>query len=87
MSQSRPTLSSSSRECSVVDGVRQIQRIAVRNAEVGGIPINRALPTRERRLVFSRSRWTDGIQRHLARHGCGAASAHRAANVHLDDRG
>lgn len=54
MSQSRPTLSSSSRECPVVDGVRQIQRIAVRNAEVGGIPINRALPTRERRPgVFS----------------------------------
>ncbi len=51
MSQSRPTLSSSSRECPVVDGVRQIQRIAVRNAEVGGIPINRALPTRERRTV------------------------------------
>lgn len=45
MSQSRPTLSSPSRECPVVDGVRQIQRIAVRNAEVGGIPINRALPT------------------------------------------
>lgn len=35
MSQSRPTLSSPSRECPVVDGVRQIQRIAVRNAEVG----------------------------------------------------
>ncbi|BEO04470.1 pirin family protein [Serratia marcescens] len=51
MSQSRPTLSSPSRECPVVDGVRQIQRIAVRNAEVGGIPINRALPTRERRTV------------------------------------
>lgn len=51
MSQPRPTLSSPSRECPVVDGVRQIQRIAVRNAEVGGIPINRALPTRERRTV------------------------------------
>lgn len=51
MSQSRPTLSSPTRECPVVDGVRQIQRIAVRNAEVGGIPINRALPTRERRTV------------------------------------
>ena len=34
MSQSRPT-PSPSRECPVVDGVRQIQRIAVRNAEVG----------------------------------------------------
>ena len=34
MSQSRPTLSSPSR-VPVVDGVRQIQRIAVRNAEVG----------------------------------------------------
>ncbi|MDW5498615.1 pirin family protein [Pseudomonas lundensis] len=51
MSNSRPTYSSSSRDCPVVDGIRQIQRIAVRNAEVGGIEINRALPTRERRTV------------------------------------
>ncbi len=51
MSQSRPTRFSPSRECPVIDGARQIQRIAVRNAEVGGIPINRALPTRERRTV------------------------------------
>lgn len=35
MSQSRPTRSLPSRERPVVDGVRQIQRIAVRNAEVG----------------------------------------------------
>lgn len=52
MSNSRPTYSSSSRDCPVVDGIRQIQRIAVRNAEVGGgIPISRALPTRERRTL------------------------------------
>jgi len=51
MSNSRPTHSSSSRDCPVVEGVRQIQRITARNAEVGGIPINRALPTRERRTV------------------------------------
>ncbi len=90
MSQPRPTLSSPSRECPVVDGVRQIQRIAVRNAEVGGIPINRALPTRERRTVGA---WcfldhagptvfngtSPGMD--VGAHPC------RAANVHLDDRG
>ncbi|CAI0763348.1 Quercetin 2,3-dioxygenase [Serratia entomophila] len=51
MSNSRPTRSSSSRDCPTVDGIRQIQRIAVRGAEVGGVPIARALPTRERRTV------------------------------------
>ncbi|CAI0740109.1 pirin family protein [Serratia ficaria] len=51
MSHSRPTPSSSSRLCPTPDGASQIQRIAVRTAEVGGVPIARALPTRERRTV------------------------------------
>lgn len=66
MSQSRPTLSSPSRECPVVDGVRQIQRIAVRNAEVGAFRSTahcqpgKGAPSV---LVLSRSRRADGIQR------------------------
>ena len=66
MSQSRPTLSSPSRECPVVDGVRQIQRIAVRNAEVGAfLSTARCQPGKAHRrcLVLSRSRRADGIQR------------------------
>ncbi|MBD3896294.1 pirin family protein [Halomonas sp. ML-15] len=42
---------SSSLDCPVVDGKRQIQHVAPRSADVGGIPVNRVLPTRERRLV------------------------------------
>lgn len=42
---------SSSLDCPVADGRRQIQRIAPRTADVGGIPVNRVLPTRQRRLV------------------------------------
>ncbi|WP_416139935.1 pirin family protein [Halomonas sp. HK25] len=42
---------SSSLDCPVVDGRRQVQHVAARVAEVGGIPIHRVLPTRHRRLV------------------------------------
>jgi quercetin 2,3-dioxygenase len=42
---------SSSLDCPVVDGRRQVQHVAARVAEVGGIPIHRVLPTRQRRLV------------------------------------
>lgn len=42
---------SSSRDCPVVDGSREIQRIEARAAEVGGIPIHRAMPTRRRRVI------------------------------------
>lgn len=41
----------SSRECPVVDGQRQIQHIAPRTADVGGIHVSRVLPSRHRRLV------------------------------------
>lgn len=41
----------SSRDCPRVEGERQIQRIAPRLAEVGGIPVARVLPVRERRLI------------------------------------
>ncbi|WP_148254346.1 pirin family protein [Aidingimonas lacisalsi] len=41
----------SSLDCPVVDGTRQIQHVSPRSAEVGGIPINRVLPSRQRRLV------------------------------------
>lgn len=41
----------SSRECPVIDGQRQIQHIAPRTADVGGIHVSRVLPSRHRRLV------------------------------------
>ncbi|QTF93784.1 pirin family protein [Halomonas sp. BM-2019] len=42
---------SSSLDCPVVDGRRQVQHVPAREAEVGGIPIHRVLPSRQRRLV------------------------------------
>ncbi|PRY73677.1 pirin family protein [Halomonas ventosae] len=42
---------SSSLDCPVVDGRRELQRVSSRRAEVGGIPIHRLLPSRQRRLV------------------------------------
>lgn len=42
---------SSSRDCPVIDGKRTIQRIAPRSADIGGILVNRVIPTRQRRLV------------------------------------
>ncbi|MDI5984099.1 pirin family protein [Halomonas sp. M4R5S39] len=41
----------SSRDCPVIDGQRQVQHVAPRSADVGGIPVNRVLPSRQRRLV------------------------------------
>lgn len=41
----------SSMDCPVIDGKRQIQHIPPRTADVGGIPVNRVLPSRHRRLV------------------------------------
>ncbi|ALM53134.1 pirin family protein [Halomonas huangheensis] len=46
-----PTRVSASRDCPVVDGRRQIQHITSREADVGGLPIHRAIPTRERRTI------------------------------------
>ena len=46
-----PHRPSSSLDCPVVDGRRCIQRIGSREADVGGLPIHRVLPTRERRLI------------------------------------
>jgi redox-sensitive bicupin YhaK (pirin superfamily) len=40
-----------SRECPVVDGQRLIQHLAPRTADVGGIPVNRLMPQRGRRLI------------------------------------
>lgn len=40
-----------SRECPVVDGHRLIQHLAPRTADVGGIPVNRLMPQRGRRLI------------------------------------
>ncbi|PMR72723.1 pirin family protein [Billgrantia endophytica] len=42
---------SSSLDCPVIEGKRQIQRVSPRTADVGGIPVNRVLPSRQRRLV------------------------------------
>lgn len=47
---SKPTLSSS-RDCPEVDGRPMLQRVVARQTEVGGIPVARALPTRERRTI------------------------------------
>lgn len=38
-------------QCPVVEGHRLIQRLAPRTADVGGIPVNRLMPQRERRLI------------------------------------
>nr|WP_298413896.1 pirin family protein [uncultured Halomonas sp.] len=38
-------------ECPIVDGHRLIQHLSSRKAEVGGIPINRVLPQRQRRMI------------------------------------
>lgn len=39
------------RECPVIDGRREIQHIAARASDVGGIPVARALPSKSRRLI------------------------------------
>ncbi|WP_375056037.1 pirin family protein [Zobellella sp. DQSA1] len=41
----------SSRECPLVDGQHQVQRLSPRLADVGGIPVARVLPVRQRRLI------------------------------------
>lgn len=41
----------SSRECPLVDDQHQVQRLAPRIADVGGIPVARAIPTKQRRLI------------------------------------
>ncbi|SDL24383.1 hypothetical protein SAMN05661010_01188 [Modicisalibacter muralis] len=38
-------------DCPIIDGKRQVQHVAPRTADVGGIPVNRVLPSRHRRLV------------------------------------
>ncbi|MCE9683617.1 hypothetical protein [Halomonas alkalisoli] len=42
---------SSSLDCPLVDGKRQVQHVSARTADVGGIRVNRVLPSRQRRLV------------------------------------
>lgn len=42
---------SSSLDCPIVDGKRQVQHVTPRTADVGGIPVNRVLPSRHRRLI------------------------------------
>ena len=39
------------RDCPVIDGRRQIQRLSARSSDVGGIPVARLLPQRDRRLI------------------------------------
>lgn len=39
------------RECPVIDGRREIQRVSARASDVGGIPVARALPSKARRLI------------------------------------
>ncbi|UYG09032.1 pirin family protein [Halomonas sp. M4R1S46] len=41
----------SSLDCPVVEGRRLVQHVTPRTADVGGIPVNRVLPSRQRRLV------------------------------------
>jgi len=42
---------STSSDCPIVGGKRQIQHVLPRTADVGGIPVHRVLPSRQRRLV------------------------------------
>src|SRR5690554_2590737 len=49
--QIKDAAASSSLDCPVVEGRRQVQHVPARKAEVGGIPIHRVLPSRQRRLV------------------------------------
>lgn len=49
--QIQDTEPASSLDCPVVDGKRQIQHVSPRTADVGGIPVNRVLPSRHRRLI------------------------------------
>ena len=89
MSQSRPTLSSPSRECPSLTACARSSVLPYVTPKWGHSDQPRAAnpgKAHRRCLVLSRSRRADGIQRYLVRHGCGAASAHRSANVHLDDR-
>jgi quercetin 2,3-dioxygenase len=39
------------RECPLIDGRREIQRVEARRSSVGGIPVSRSLPSRHRRLI------------------------------------
>lgn len=39
------------RECALIDGRREIQRVEARSSSVGGIPVARSLPSRRRRLI------------------------------------
>lgn len=39
------------RECQVIEGQREFQRISARTSDVGGIPVARLLPHRQRRLI------------------------------------
>ncbi|MDV6318355.1 pirin family protein [Chromohalobacter sp. HP20-39] len=48
--ENRPRLYDS-RECPVVDGHRLIQHLNARTADVGGIPVNRVIPQKGRRLI------------------------------------
>ncbi|WP_069383864.1 pirin family protein [Halomonas caseinilytica] len=41
----------SSMDCPVIDGKRQTQHVSPRTADVGGIEVNRVLPSRQRRLI------------------------------------
>lgn len=43
--------SSSLEECPIIDGRRQIQHVAPRVADIGGIHVSRVLPSRHRRMV------------------------------------
>ncbi len=46
-----PTTPESNLECPKVDGRHQIQKVTPRVADVGGIPVNRILPRRQRRTI------------------------------------
>src|SRR5699024_4297800 len=48
--ETRPELHSS-RECPAVNDPHLLQRLGARTAEVGGIPVHRILPQRQRRLI------------------------------------
>ena len=51
MSKSDPSIAAASQTASTGGNVQALQRISARIADVGGIPVARALPSRQRRLV------------------------------------
>ncbi|WP_111640737.1 pirin family protein [Marinimicrobium alkaliphilum] len=51
MSTTQANADSADRECPLIDGRREIQKLTARSSDVGGIPVARMLPSRHRRTI------------------------------------